>query len=108
MVGYVVLLISFPVQMSAWAPPRGLAEVPELSETFRHLFAPETIDAVTAATPLDLLRQNSGLLFEDLISSSPELSGWGGIGWFEVNLAFLIGGLWLMYRRVLPGTHRWR
>ncbi|GIR70882.1 MAG: hypothetical protein CM15mP74_21330 [Halieaceae bacterium] len=51
MVGYVVLLISFPVQMSAWAPPRGLAEVPGLSETFLHLFAPETIDAVTAATP---------------------------------------------------------
>ncbi|HAN68542.1 MAG TPA: electron transport complex subunit RsxD, partial [Halieaceae bacterium] len=24
MVGYVVLLISFPVQMTAWAPPRGL------------------------------------------------------------------------------------
>ena len=100
MVGYVVLLISFPVQMSAWAPPRGLAEVPGLGETFRHLFAPETIDAVTAATPLDLLRQNTGLLFEDLMSTSPELSGWGGIGWFEVNLAFLIGGLWLMYRRV--------
>ena len=99
MVGYVVLLISFPVQMSAWAPPRGLAEVPGLSETFLHLFAPETIDAVTAAT-LDLLRQNTGLLFDDLMSTSPELSGWGGIGWFEVNLAFLIGGLWLLYRRI--------
>ena len=79
MVGYVVLLISFPVQMSAWAPPRGLAEVPGLSETFLHLFAPETIDAVTAATPLDLLRQNTGLLFDDLMSTSPELSGWGGM-----------------------------
>ena len=100
MVGYVVLLISFPVQMSAWAPPRGLAEVPGLSETFLHLFAPDTIDAVTAATPLDLLRQNTGLLFDDLMSTSPELSGWGGIGWFEVNLAFLIGGLWLLYRRI--------
>ena len=75
MVGYVVLLISFPVQMSAWAPPRGLAEVPGLSETFLHLFAPDTIDAVTAATPLDLLRQNTGLLFDDLMSTSPELSG---------------------------------
>ena len=56
MVGYVVLLISFPVQMSAWASPRGLAEVPGLMDTFRHLFAPTTIDAVTTATPLDLLR----------------------------------------------------
>ncbi|MEK9792448.1 MAG: RnfABCDGE type electron transport complex subunit D, partial [Halieaceae bacterium] len=65
MVGYVVLLISFPVQMSAWAPPRGLAEIPGLGDTLRHLFLPGTIDAVTAATPLDLLRQNTGLLFDD-------------------------------------------
>lgn len=100
MVGYVVLLISFPVQMSAWASPRGLTEVPGLGDTLRHVFAPGTIDAVTAATPLDLLRQNTGLLFEDLLTNSPELTGWGGIGWFEVNLAFLAGGLWLLYRRI--------
>jgi len=100
MVGYVVLLISFPVQMSAWASPRGLAEVPGLADTLRHVFAPGTIDAVTAATPLDLLRQNTGLLFEDLLTDSPELTGWGGIGWFEVNLAFLAGGVWLLYRRI--------
>ena len=34
------------------------------------------------------------------MSTSPELTSWGGIGWFEVNLAFLIGGLWLLYRRI--------
>ena len=95
-----MLLISFPVQMSAWASPRGLAEVPGLGDTLRHVFAPGTIDAVTAATPLDLLRQNTGLLFEDLLTNSPELTGWGGIGWFEVNLAFLAGGVWLLYRRI--------
>ena len=99
MVGYVVLLISFPVQMSAWAPPRGPADVPGLSETLRHLFAPGTIDAVTAATPLDLLRQNTGLLFEDLMSSRPELDGWGGVGWLQANIAFLVGGIWLLYRK---------
>ncbi len=100
MVGYVVLLISFPVQMSAWASPRGLAEVPGLGDTLRHVFAPTTIDAVTAATPLDLLRQNTGLLFDDLLRTSAELTSWGGIGWFEANLAFLAGGIWLLYRRV--------
>ena len=42
MVGYVVLLISFPVQMSSWATPRGLAEVPGLFDTLRHLFLPDT------------------------------------------------------------------
>jgi len=100
MVGYVVLLISFPVQMSHWAPPRGLGDVPGLVETWQHLFAPGGIDAVTAATPLDLLRQNTGLLFDDLLTERVELSGWAGVGWFEVNLAFLAGGAWLLHRRI--------
>jgi len=100
MVGYVVLLISFPVQMSHWAPPLGLGDVPGLVETWQHLFAPGGIDAVTAATPLDLLRQNTGLLFDDLLTERAELSGWAGVGWFEVNLAFLAGGAWLLYRRI--------
>jgi len=100
MVGYVVLLISFPVQMSHWAPPRGLGDVPGLVGTWQHLFAPGGIDAVTAATPLDLLRQNTGLLFDDLLTERAELSGWAGVGWFEVNLAFLAGGAWLLYRRI--------
>ena len=100
MVGYVVLLISFPVQMSHWAPPLGLGDVPGLVETWQHLFAPGGIDAVTAATPLDLLRQNTGLLFDDLLTERAELSGWAGVGWFEVNLAFLAGGAWLLHRRI--------
>ena len=100
MVGYVILLISFPVQMSSWALPRDLATVPGISEALHSVFFPGTWDAMTGATPLDLLRQNTGLLFDDLITSRPELTPWGGLGWFEVNLAFLLGGLWLLYRKV--------
>ncbi len=100
MVGYVVLLISFPVQMSSWAVPRELDAVPGITEALQRVFLPGSIDALTGATPLDLLRQNTGLLFNDLMTTRPELSGWAGVGWFEVNLAFLAGGLWLLYRRV--------
>jgi len=100
MVGYVVLLISFPVQMSSWAVPRELGAVPGIAEALQRVFLPGSIDALTGATPLDLLRQNTGLLFDDLMKTRPELSGWAGVGWFEVNLAFLAGGLWLLYRRV--------
>ncbi|MEM8661064.1 MAG: RnfABCDGE type electron transport complex subunit D, partial [Pseudomonadota bacterium] len=35
MVGYVILLISFPVQMTSWAPPRGLEQVPTLFDAFK-------------------------------------------------------------------------
>ena len=100
MVGYVVLLISFPIQMSSWALPRDLVATPGLGEALQRVFLPSSIDAMTGATPLDLLRQNTGLLFADLMMSRPELSGWGGLGWVEVNLAFLLGGLWLLYRKV--------
>ena len=100
MVGYVVLLISFPVQMTAWAPPRGLGEVPGLFEALLACFSPASFDAVTMATPLDVLKQNNSLLLEDLWQENPQFGRWGGIGWEWASLAFLAGGLWLLYQRI--------
>ena len=100
MAGYVILLISFPVQMTAWAPPRGLGEVPGLLEALRACFLPASFDAVTMATPLDIMRQNNSLLMEDLWSQTPQLGRWAGLGWEWVNLAFLAGGAWLLYQRI--------
>ena len=100
MVGYVVLLISFPLQMSSWQAPRGLGDMPGLSEALAALFLPATYDGITMATPLDLLRQNKGLLMEDLYQQSPQFGQWAGVGWEWVNMAFLAGGLWLIYRGI--------
>ncbi|MEM1111354.1 MAG: electron transport complex subunit RsxD [Pseudomonadota bacterium] len=100
MVGYVVLLISFPVQMTAWAPPRGVGEVPGLLGALQACFLPSTYDAVTMATPLDLMKQNTSLLVDDLWTQNPQFGRWAGIGWEWVNIAFLAGGLWLLQQRV--------
>ncbi len=100
MVGYVVLLISFPIQMTAWAPPRGAGEMVGLVDAFGALFATGSYDAVTMATPLDVLKQNKALLLEDLWAANPQFGRWGGIGWEWVNIAFLAGGLYLVYKRV--------
>ncbi len=100
MVGYVVLLISFPLQMSSWQAPRGLGDMPGLGEALTALFLPATYDGVTMATPLDLLRQNKGLLMEDLYQQTPQFGQWAGVGWEWVNIAFLAGGLWLIYRGI--------
>ena len=101
MVGYVVLLVSFPLQMSSWTEPRGIGEVPGIVDAFKALFAASSYDAVTAATPLDLFRQNSGMLFDDLMQSKAELTGpIAGLGWDWVNLAFLAGGIWLLRQRI--------
>ena len=100
MVGYVVLLISFPLQMTAWAPPRGAGEVPGLMAALQACFTPAAFDGVTMATPLDLMKQNNSLLVKDLWQQYPQFGRWAGLGWEWVNLAFLAGGAWLMYQRI--------
>lgn len=100
MVGYVVLLISFPVQMTAWAPPRGVGELPGLWEAIQACFSPASFDGITMATPLDVMKQNTSLLVEDLWEQTPQFGRWAGIGWEWVNIAFLAGGLWLLSQRI--------
>ncbi len=100
MVGYVVLLISFPVQMTAWAPPRGVGELPGLLEAIQACFLPAAYDGITMATPLDVLKQNNSLLMEDLWAANPQFGRWAGVGWEWVNIAFLAGGAWLLYQRI--------
>ena len=100
MVGYVILLISFPIQMTAWAPPRGLGELPGFIEALQACFTPAAYDGTTMATPLDLLKQNNSLLIKDLWSQYPQFGRWSGLGWEWANIAFLAGGVWLLYQRI--------
>lgn len=106
MVGYVVLLISFPVEMTQWAAPAStLGEgqsLVGLVEGLKQIWLGVPVDGYTAATPLDVVKQNSGLLLDDLYASNPTLSNglWAGAGWEWVNLGFLLGGLFLLYQRV--------
>ncbi len=105
MVGYVVVLISFPTEMSQWAAPRGvlaehdpLAFFDSLALTFG--FAKETVDAFTMATPLDVFKQNSALMVSDLWAKEPVFGRYGGSGWEYANFAFLLGGLYLLYKKI--------
>nr|CAI78737.1 predicted NADH:ubiquinone oxidoreductase, subunit RfnD [uncultured Gammaproteobacteria bacterium] len=100
MIGYVILLISFPLQMTAWAPPRGVEQVPGLLDALRACFIPSAYDGVTMATPLDIMKQNSSLLVADLWAQYPQFGRWGGAGWEWANIAFLAGGAWLLYQRI--------
>ena len=100
MVGYAVLLISFPLQMSTWIGPRSLTDVPTFYDAMTALFTADHFDGTTMATPLDVMRQNKGLLIEDLYMTAPQFGQWAGVGWEWVNLGFLVGGLWLIWRRI--------
>src|SRR5690625_5897915 len=73
MVGYVVLLISFPVPITQLAAPAGvLADQVGFIEGMRQIWAGVPIDGYTAATPLDVLSQNTSVLMEDLYQRSEE------------------------------------
>ncbi len=122
MAAYVMLLISFPVQMTTWLPPQSLVENSlSLWDAFFVVFTDYTaegysiaqlqvnVDGVSMATPLDHVKtaMTTGLTYTEALGT-PILSGSSGIGWFWVNLAFLGGGLFLLQQRVIswhiPGS----
>ena len=108
MVGYVVLLISFPREMTTWYLPASVSgETLSLSESIAYSFGSADIeqwDALSSATPLDRLKTDVGqqIAIAD-IRQSPLFSPIGGKGWEWVSLAWLLGGIWLLVTR----TIRW-
>lgn len=103
MVGYVVLLISFPLEMSQWAAPKAVGgDVPGLLTALQAKFGNANLDAYTGATPLDVLKQNAGLTVDALYQEEATFSAgrWAGAGWEWANLAFLLGGAYLLYKRI--------
>jgi electron transport complex protein RnfD len=111
MLGYVLLLICFPLEMTSWVAPRMLLEMnigftDALSAIFLGTIHGATgIDAVTMATPLDSLKVQLGLARTvQEILEKPTFGILGGRGWEFVDLALLGGGLWLIWKRVI-GWH---
>ena len=107
MVGYVVLLISFPVQMTSWVAPRDLVEgqpaLLSFVETFAHIFpvmAQTPVDGYTMATALDLFKQHQGSLADQAVNVRAAFGAFGAAGSEWVNLGYLVGGLFLLYKRV--------
>ena len=109
MVGYVVLLISFPLEMTRWSPPLELAEQSmSLLEAFRysltgHLPTGFDLDMISLATPIDIARErlDMGESLSAIRSEYSIFSNLSGKGTDWINIAFLAGGLWLLYRRLI-------
>jgi electron transport complex protein RnfD len=110
MVGFAVLIISFPVQMTQWAAPLSLATHPlNFSESLAFIFggglpSGVAMDAVVSATPLDTIR--TGLLqqhtLDEIHAASPIFGGIGGVGSEWVAAAYLAGGVILWAFRIVP------
>ncbi|MCP1642419.1 electron transport complex protein RnfD [Pseudomonas citronellolis] len=99
MLGYVVVLVSFPLEMTRWpSPDAGLGLVDGLSRILG-LGAPPP-DAWAGATALNVLKNNHSLTIDELVTQSAAFGHVGGRGVELVNLAFLAGGLFLLWRKL--------
>ena len=94
MVGFAVLIVSFPLAMSRWVPP--FADLGFLQLMSIKLGAP-IFDAVTMATPLDDFKFRSAVTNDEYWTPAKH-GNWQA--WMIVNGAFLISGLYLLYRRI--------
>lgn len=108
MVAYVLLLISFPVEMTSWLPITSLAESQvTFSSALQIIFTEQlpqqlSYDAISAATPLDMMKTQIGLLqTPSEIMENPVFSRFSGEGWQWVNFWFAIGGIFLIYRKII-------
>jgi len=116
MVGYVVLLISFPVQMTSWLPPGALQAVkPGLLDSLSMIFTGHTlagdtmqqlqlgVDGVSQATPLDTFKTGlrAGHSAEQLLAQPIYTGVLAGLGWQWINLGYLAGGLFLLWKNAI-------
>jgi electron transport complex protein RnfD len=108
MVGYAVLLISFPLIMTKWPAPLSLAEHPlsfmdQLNFIFGHGLPTDIkVDAITSATPLDYLKTQLMLKHEVAsITQAPIFGIFGAKGGELVTGAYLLGGLYLLQQRII-------
>jgi len=106
MLGYVMLLISFPLEMTRWPSAISLLEqMPTLQTSFDVIFNSGLgIDTISGATPLDTIKTQlraGADIPATLINSdfSTLFGSFAGVGWEMVSLGFLFGGLYLLMTR---------
>jgi len=90
MLGYAFLLISYPVQMTLWP-----AEYLSLGQAADVIFGLPNIDGLTGATSLDHLKTQltMGISIQELELNS--------ISQLWINIGFLLGGIYLLLRRII-------
>jgi electron transport complex protein RnfD len=98
MLGYVVVLISFPLQMSSWPAPHSVGMLAGVEQIFGLAQLP---DGWSQATALDVLKTNKSLTMDELWVQNPAFGSLGGSAVELVNGAFLLGGLYLLQKKLI-------
>ena len=90
MLGYAFLLISYPMQMTQWP-----ADYLSMGQAVDVIFGLSNIDSLTGATSLDHLKTQltMGISIQELEINS--------ISQLWINIGFLLGGIYLLFRRII-------
>ncbi len=112
MVGYIVVMISFPLQMTLWTTPISIGHGwPDFLTTFHwvfggHLPTNANLDSISMATPMDIIKtqlHQSHFINETRASDTYKMffGTLSGVGWQWINSLYLIGGIWLIKKGVI-------
>jgi electron transport complex protein RnfD len=108
MIGYAVLLISFPVIMTQWPSPLELAQLKmSFADQWAYIFQRTLpggagLDAISSATPLDYLKTQLKLGHNvAAIQQAPVFGHFAAKGGELVTAAYLLGGLYLLQQRII-------
>ncbi len=105
MVGYALVLVSFPVAMTTnWAQPGLLWDsAPGLGDTLHSIFSGQqtAVDGFTMATPLDEYKHKITRLTSAEVLAHPTFGSGVAKGWEWVNAGFLLGGLLLIGLKII-------
>ena len=113
MAGYVIILVTFPMYLNLWVAPRmGDIDYQHLTIVQTLVFTltgnlPDalTVDAVTRATPLDVMKAGlSNMETATEIRAYPVMGDFGGRGWEWIGNFLAIGGFWLLIKKII----RWQ
>ncbi|MEA2117381.1 RnfABCDGE type electron transport complex subunit D [Halovibrio sp. HP20-50] len=100
MVGYALLLVSFPTYMTLWAPPQGLLPSGLWAQIAGRLPTAQ-LDSLSGATPLDAFKhKGEAVLASEFWATNPLPDG-ALSAWRWVALAWLAGGLLLVFKRII-------
>lgn len=112
MVGYIVVMISFPLEMTLWSIPIGIAGgYPDFITSFNWVFTgvlpvSHTLDSISMATPIDTIKTQLNQLHaisetRDNAEFAPLFSSLSGYGWEWINGLYLAGGIWLAKKDII-------
>ncbi|MDD2948758.1 MAG: RnfABCDGE type electron transport complex subunit D [Rugosibacter sp.] len=108
MVAFALMIIAYPQHMSQWPSLHAVVQMDFAAQwaMIFNLSPTQTLDALTMATPLDVLRTalhntESKTTIASVWANYPGAGSLAGSGWEWIAAGYLAGGLWLMQQRII-------